>query len=99
MKALNKAQRAQRADIAQKLYAAQEAAEAALQEARDFLDELYAAQESYWSERSERWQRSDAGQNYTAWMEELEGLRERLDGIDFDDLANQLDDLADSPEG
>lgn len=42
----------------------------AISSADNWRDGIHADQESYFEDRSEKWQESDAGQNYSAWMDE-----------------------------
>jgi hypothetical protein len=41
----------------------------AFQEARDWLDNIYGEQESYFEARSEKWQEGEQGEAYREWME------------------------------
>src|SRR5580658_8424690 len=68
---------------------------AALEAAREWRDDIVAEIDEYVSERSERWQNSDAASEMEAWKGEFEGLS--LDDIELespDELAipDEVDD-------
>jgi hypothetical protein len=79
-----------------------EALNAAISDLTSFRDEVMQSMEDYAGERSEKWQESEAGQNYAAWMEQWEGLRvdevelERPADVDEPDV--DLDDFDQLPE-
>jgi chromosome segregation ATPase len=77
-----------------------------LAECRDLKEEVSGEQESYYDERSEKWQEGDAGSAYSDW-------KDAWDGLDMDDVdeptvqevempdvpdAQEFDDLPDAPE-
>jgi hypothetical protein len=71
-----------------------------LSDAREFRDELVSDMDSFASERSDKWQESEAGQEYDAWKDEWEQLD--LDDIDPPEEyelehADSLDQLNDQP--
>jgi hypothetical protein len=82
-----------------------EALNAAVVDLNAFREEVTQGMEDFAGERSEKWQESEAGQNYAAWMEQWEGLRvEEVElerpadvdepGVDLDGF----DQLPDQPE-
>lgn len=56
------------------------------QELHGILDDIVSEAETYYDERSEKWQESDAGSAYSDWK----------DGISF--LRDQVDDDVDAPD-
>lgn len=75
-------------------------------EVESFIDEITSDQTNYFSDRSEKWQESEAGERYAEWMlewEEAYTSLERIERIDYpidslDDYSYQdtLDELTDS---
>ncbi|MDV3950513.1 hypothetical protein CMT75_18525 [Elizabethkingia anophelis] len=51
----------------------------------DKLRQMIESREDYFSERSERWQESDSGENFEYKTQELEGIA--------DDLENLIDSI------
>jgi len=45
-----------------------------LAEAREWRDEIVADMETFWENRSEKWQESEAGSNYSNWMSQYQEL-------------------------
>lgn len=46
----------------------------AVDNAKGFCDDIYTALDSYFSERSDRWVESDAGQNYACWSSDWQDI-------------------------
>src|SRR5215469_7379384 len=61
----------------------------ALGAAAAFRDEIVGEMDDYMSERSDKWQEGEAGEAYSAWKDEWEGL-------DLDEIADI--DIPDQPE-
>jgi peptidoglycan hydrolase CwlO-like protein len=69
-----------------------------LSEALSTRDEVVGEMDTYYSDRSERWQEGDAGSAYSDWKDSYDGLDlEPLDEIDVPDQPNL--DHADDLEG
>ena len=89
-----------------KVEAALEQYNEVLVEAECFRDEATADMDSYFSERSEKWQESDAGQNYEAWQSTWENTDFVEVVVDFPEevgepdmaAADELEQLPDDPE-
>jgi chromosome segregation ATPase len=65
----------------------------------EIYDELHGDAQSYYDERSEKWQQSDAGQSYEQWRDKLEATAQELvalDEIEIPDLDEP--DLFDSEQ-
>jgi len=94
------------AGLAEKVATALEPYNEALQEAAEFRDQVVCDMEMYADDKSERWQESENGEAYQAWMDswrecelgeiELE-LPEQIETPDLS-AADQFDDLGDQPE-
>jgi hypothetical protein len=89
----------------EKLAAAIEDVNAALAELNDFIGGVTGDMEAYADGRSERWQESDAGQNYLAWKDQW--LAATLDDVDLDQPEDidmpevpieQVEELPDAPD-
>lgn len=114
MKRLTKDQMATKEQLGEKLEAAaaallraQDAYDTAVSEynataqaVNDFAAEVAEAARTYYNERTEKWQESDVGGDYDAWVQEWEDLEvELVDGIDGAvPTENPLSGLADAPE-
>lgn len=59
--------------------AAKDAYALTLQEAETFRAERYAEMEEYLNDRSDNWHGSDAGEQYSQWMNEWDGELEELE--------------------
>lgn len=68
-----------------------DAANAARDEALSALDDAATEAETYYDERSEKWQEGDAGQAYSEWKDELANARDALG----EDISLEID----TPEG
>jgi peptidoglycan hydrolase CwlO-like protein len=77
---------------------------AKLEEARNWRDEIVSDQDAYYSERSDKWHESEAGENFEAWKQEFENaelddveieLPESIEHVDSD-VADTLDGLPES---
>tara|TARA_R100001015_G_C4634438_1_gene200946 strand:+ start:6353 stop:6595 length:243 start_codon:yes stop_codon:yes gene_type:complete len=53
------------------------------------LYEMVENREKFWDERSEKWQYSEKGQDYQNITNELDLIRDDIDGL-FDDIKNEL---------
>lgn len=73
-------------ELAQPVADAVERYNEALANAREFCEGVASEMESYYDERSEKWQDGDAGSNYSAWKDA------------WDDAANADDIAVDMPE-
>jgi hypothetical protein len=62
----------------------------ALNEMKGFVEDINSAQEDYWNDRTERWQDSDAGQDYSSWKDEWGTFY-----FDEPQLIEELEDVAD----
>jgi len=80
MKKLSKKDEAQLDELHQKVVDAAVALNAARSEFEQFREEKVAEMESFFEERSERWQESEKGEAYRQWITEWE--REVLDEVD-----------------
>lgn len=74
----------------------------ALQEARDFRDQVVADMEDYYDDRSEAWQEGDAGSAYVEWKDEwetieLEDFDPPIPELPEDD--DNLENLPSEPQG
>jgi hypothetical protein len=57
--------------------------------------------ETYYDERSEKWQETDAGSSYQDWKSQFEALDiDQLEQLELDDLrlADDLEDFPEDPE-
>jgi hypothetical protein len=69
-----------------------------LSEVESFRDELVGDMESYYDDRSEKWQEGDAGSNYQEWKGEWEALSvDEVPEVDHPDEPQM--DHADELEG
>lgn len=82
-------------------------------EARDFVDELHSDAENHFNERSEKWQEGEKGQEYNAWYDNMENVKDSIEDIDAtahkpDELTVEsiteldrevMNEVTDSPEG
>jgi len=76
-----------------------------LQEAGEWVGGITSDMQSYYDEKSERWQESEPGQNYSSWKEDHESLSFDEVEIDFPEdlelpdcgVADELDGLSDEP--
>jgi hypothetical protein len=75
--------------------AATEQANAVLEDARVYAEAVADEIEQAIEEKSERWQESEAGDNYRAWLDEWRGVG--LDDVEADAPAEL--DAPDCPEG
>jgi uncharacterized protein YukE len=50
-----------------------------VEKANSFMGEVYADQESFYDEKSEKWQEGDAGEAYRSWMEQWEQVIEEME--------------------
>ncbi len=57
-----------------------EAVEDARQDAYGVLDDLCNEAQTYYDNRSEAWRDKDSGENYLNWINDLEEVRDTLDG-------------------
>ncbi len=88
-----------------KVEQAVEAVNSAITDADSWREGVAAEMEDYASQRSERWQESEAGQNYLAWKEQFEvaflavemTMPDPLEMPDADDVAELLEQLPDTP--
>ncbi len=55
-----------------------------LDAAADFLDPLAEEAQSFFDERSEKWQEGDAGCSYSAWAEALKDVADELRGVELE---------------
>lgn len=81
-----------------------EQANAARDEAFSALDEAANDAESYYDERSEKWQEGEAGQLYSEWKDELANARDQLSEdvsfeIDQPEGLSTLDDILGTLDG
>jgi antirestriction protein len=60
---------------------------------RELVEEIASSSDSYYSERSEKWQESEVGQDYEIWVSELQNLEQEIEDlcvsieyIDFQDV-------------
>jgi NAD-specific glutamate dehydrogenase len=65
--------------------------QALLTEANEWLDEVRTDAQSYFDDRSEKWQESEAGEAYAEWISELETTLDEIeiaepDALDVPDL-------------
>jgi hypothetical protein len=115
MKRLSKDQLSTRNDLVKRLREAAEKTEKAiadvngvideynaiLDEAENFRDEVVSEMDTYYDERSEKWQETDAGSSYQDWKGQYEALDiDHLETLEIDDLklADDLEELPDEPE-
>jgi hypothetical protein len=77
----------------------------AINSANEWLDGLHSEAESYYDEKSEKWQEGDAGSTYQSWLDvlgtELEVVEEPDEPEDLEvpeSVADHLDNLATSPD-
>jgi len=78
---------------------------AKIREAGEWAEGLFSDMQSYYDERSDKWQEGDAGQSYDAWKSEYESLD--VDEVDIEfpedlevpgcDVADNLESLPDEP--
>ena len=76
-----------------------------IREASDWATGIASEMQSYYDEKSERWQEGENGENYLSWKEEYEGLSTDDVEIDFPedmevpvcDVADDLESLPDEP--
>ncbi len=66
-----------------------------VREANEWTSAILSDMESYYDERSEKWQEGDAGSNYSSWKDEYSGELEEAD-ITFPDALEMPDDPNDS---
>jgi uncharacterized coiled-coil DUF342 family protein len=76
-----------------KLEAVQSTYNDELAEMREIYDQLHTEASEYQSERSEKWNESDAGQVYAQWVDSFEGISEISD-----DLAIEMPEPLDVPD-
>jgi uncharacterized protein YukE len=75
----------------------------ALEEARDFVEEITADMTEFFDEKSDRWTEGDAGQAYSSWKDEWEGFDgdevDAVDEVEVPDLghAEELEQLPEEP--
>src|SRR5215510_15034516 len=91
---------ATQAEAWNEVLAAEEAYNEAVTTANEWLGEVKEAIEEYVNERSEKWQESDRGQAYAAWLEAFSVELEESDlsepaelTLDVDNAAGMLEDL------
>lgn len=60
-----------------------------VQEAQGFVQSIHDEQETYRDERSDRWNESDAGQSYGAWMDAWDASLEEID-LDLPDEIEEV---------
>lgn len=78
----------------------------ALRAAVDFVEEVTSDAKCYFDERSEAWQEGEVGRQYQDWISEWENLNleemevDQPDNLDevTDDLAQEIEDIAESPD-
>ena len=106
MKRLSKAQNAERHNLTEELIALHTAVEQALAElnekiaeARDFRDSIVNSMEEYMLDRSDKWQDSDAGQNYSDWKDNWENAELEEIELSNDFSPDVLAELEDAPNG
>ena len=74
-------------------------------EAREWAEGIASDMQSYYDEKSERWQEGDNGQNYSSWKEEYENLSADEVEVTFPDdlevpdctVAEDLENLPSEP--
>jgi hypothetical protein len=74
---------------------------AILADVESFRDEVVGEMETYYDERSEKWQETDAGSSYQDWKSQFEALDvDQLEQLELDDLklADDLEEFPDEPE-
>jgi hypothetical protein len=117
MKRLSKDQLAARSELVTRLRAAAIKIETAIDETNSlideynvvlddvesFRDEVVSEMETYYDERSESWQESDAGNNYADWKGQYESLdANKLDELEAPDglkvLTDELEELPEQPD-
>jgi uncharacterized coiled-coil DUF342 family protein len=114
MKRLSKDQIARRDDLLNQLRETAEQIERAVDEANGaiqqyntilveveiFRDDIISEMETYFDERSEKWQETDAATNYQDWKGQFEALETaELEQLEFTaSLINELEALPDEPE-
>lgn len=73
----------------------------ALEEARDWRDDLTGQMQDFYDDKSDKWQEGEAGSDYMTWKDEWEAadLDGEVDEIDPPDLSHYaiLEDLPDAP--
>jgi hypothetical protein len=72
-----------------------------LTDVETFRDEVVGEMETYYDERSEKWQETDAGSSYQDWKSQFEALDiDQLEQLELDDLrlADDLEDFPEEPE-
>lgn len=74
------------------------------QELKGWADGVAEEMDAYYSERSEKWQEGEAGEQYSSWKDTFESADftevdafEPLDEID-DDFGTTIEELPESPE-
>lgn len=74
----------------------------AVEEAASWRENLVSEMDSYASDRSDKWQESDAGQAFEEWKSEWEGAElevEELEAPDLDEIApDRAETLDELPE-
>jgi DNA anti-recombination protein RmuC len=74
-----------------------------LNDADELRNEIVGRMEDYSGERSEKWSESEAGENYTAWMQEWQDISleeiEAVDELTLDDFdeADEIEALNHGP--
>jgi hypothetical protein len=67
-------------------------------ETEEFRTEIVGRMEDYVSARSEKWSEGEAGQNYTSWKDEWEGISleemQNLDELEIDGIGSEGESCA-----
>ncbi len=85
----------------EKVQAALDAYNNSVDQAREFVDDIKSEMQSYYDERSEKWQEGDAGSNYQSWIDAWENIDlseievSEPDELDLPDMEHytELDNL------
>lgn len=56
--------------------------------ARDWVEAVHAKQQEYFDATSEKWQESDEGENYAAWMQAFENIELEEVELDYPDALD-----------
>ena len=80
--------------LVQELEEIRETYESTVQPALDEIEEICDRQEAYFDDRSERWQDSETGEEYTEWMDAWCDVRNNVP--ELDELPSALFELEDA---
>ena len=89
---------AAKAEAWAKVEAAQTEYRDAVSAANEWRDNLHGDAQSYFDERSEKWQEGDAGQQYSAWLDTIGTEFDESDEIDEPEDLEAPEDVSESIE-